>query len=236
MRRLVLAMQLMTCLPLPPVKADEGDFAAAIRWFPATGMVVGACVAGGLMLGGRVDPWAGALLALLVWVAMTGALHIDGLADIADAVGAAHGNRTKLSLVLADPHVGSFGVTTVALQLLTKLVLLRLCAELVPAWWLIGVAMAARMGPLFWSRWLPPLHEGLASRFRDGVRPVHLLGWSGVAMLFAWWMPGLLIVAALIPAWALWLRARIGGISGDGHGAGIEIVESALLAVLVLTS
>ena len=236
MRRLVLAMQLMTCLPLPPVKADEGDFAAAIRWFPATGMVVGACVAGGLLLGGRVDPWAGALLALLVWVAMTGALHIDGLADIVDAVGAAHGDRTKLSLVLADPHVGSFGVTAVALQLLTKLVLLRLCAELVPAWWLIGVAMAARMGPLFWSRWLPPLHEGLASRFRDGVRPVHLLGWSAVAMLFAWWMPGLLIVAALIPAWAMGLRARIGGISGDGHGAGIEIVESALLAALVLTS
>lgn len=234
MRRLVLAMQLMTCLPLPSVKADEEDFAAAIRWFPMTGIIVGACAAGGLLLGSKVDPWSGALLALLVWVAMTGALHLDGLADIADAVGAAHGDRSRLSLVLADPHVGSFGVTAVALQLITKLVLLRLCAEFVPAWGLIGVAMVARMGPLFWARWLPPLHEGLASRFRDGVRPMHLLGWSGVAILFAWWMPGLLIVAALIPLWAIWLRARIGGISGDGHGAGIEIVESALLAALVL--
>ncbi|EQB07008.1 hypothetical protein L288_10235 [Sphingobium quisquiliarum P25] len=234
MRRLVLAMQLMTRLPLPQVKADEQDFAAAIRWFPAAGIVVGACIAGGLSLGGRVDPWAGALLALLLWAGVTGALHLDGLADIADAAGAAHGDKTRLSLVLADPHVGSFGVVAVVLQLLTKLVLLRMSVGSFPAWWLIGVAMIARMGPLFWARWLPPLHEGLASRFRGRVTPMHLLGWSALALALGWWMPGLLMAAALIPLWTWWLRARVGGISGDGHGAGIEIMESALLAALIV--
>ena len=236
MRRLVLAFQLMTCLPLPPIKADEADFAAAIRWFPATGLVVGGAAAGALWLGSRVDPWAGALLGLMAWVAMTGALHLDGLGDIADAAGAAHGDRSRISQVLADPHLGSFGVTAIALQLIAKLVLLRILIDQSPAWWLIGVAMAARIGPLCWARWLPPLHDGLGSRFRQGVGRVHLLAWSGAAMMAALWMPGLLATMLLIPAWALWLRARIGGISGDGHGAGIEIGESVLLSALILTS
>ncbi|HEX7741848.1 MAG TPA: adenosylcobinamide-GDP ribazoletransferase, partial [Sphingobium sp.] len=189
MRRLVLALQLMTSLPLPVVRADEGDFAAAIRWFPAAGLAVGAAVAAALWLGSRVDPWTGALLALLVWVAMTGALHLDGLGDIADGAGAAHGDRARLSAVLADPHIGSFGVVAIVLQLLSKLVLLRLWAELLPPWGLIGVAMVARIGPLAWTLWLPPLHEGLASRFRQGVAPAHLIGWGVAALGLCLWMP-----------------------------------------------
>ncbi|MFM9449620.1 adenosylcobinamide-GDP ribazoletransferase, partial [Streptomyces acidiscabies] len=77
-------------------------------------------------LGAQRDPWAGALFALVGWVGVTGALHLDGLGDMADAAGAAHGDRARLSAVLADPHIGSFGVVAIALQLLAKLVLLRL--------------------------------------------------------------------------------------------------------------
>jgi adenosylcobinamide-GDP ribazoletransferase len=236
MRRLVLALQLMTCLPLPPVKADEDDFAAAIRWFPATGLIVGAAVAAALWLGARVDPWMGALLALLAWVGTTGALHLDGLGDIADAAGAAHGDRSRLSAVLADPHIGSFGVTAIILQLITKLVLLRIWVELLPPWGLIGLAFIARIGPLAWTLWLPPLHEGLGSRFRHGLAPVHLIVWSLAGMAFCPWQLVLTAAALLIPLWARWLRTRIGGISGDGHGAGIEIVESLLLGLAVLTA
>ncbi len=234
MRRLVLALQLMTRLPLPAVRADEADFAAAIRWFPATGLAVGGVVAAALWLGARVDPWMGALAGLLAWVAMTGALHLDGLGDIADGAGAAHGDGRKLSAVLADPHIGSFGVVAIVLQLLAKLLLLRLWAEGPAPWGIIAIALVARIGPLAWTQWLPPLHEGLGSRFRQGLTPVHLLGWSGVALAMSLWLPGLLAAALLVPLWAWWLRSRIGGISGDGHGAGIELVESGLLAILLV--
>ena len=236
MRRLVLALQLMTCLPLPPVKADEGDFAAAIRWFPATGLLVGSVAAAALWLGARVDPWAGALLALLAWVAVTGALHLDGLGDIADAAGAAHGDRSRVSAVLADPHIGSFGVVAIVLQLISKLVLLRLWAGWLPPWGLIGIAFIARIGPLAWAVWLPPLHEGLGSRFRQGMAPVHLFLWCVAGLAFCLYQPALTAAVLLIPLWAWWLRSRIGGISGDGHGAGIEIVEILLLGVAVLTA
>lgn len=234
MRALVLALQLMTRLPLPQVKADEVSFAAAIRWFPAAGLPVGAAVAGALALGMRADPWAGALLGLITWAALTGALHLDGLGDIADAVGAEHGDRTRLSAVLADPHIGSFGVTAITLQLLAKLVLLRLAAGSVSLWSIAAVAVVARVGPLVWTLMLLPLHEGLGSRFRAGLAPWHLAVWACVALGLCAGEPGLLAAAALIPLWGCWLRARVGGISGDGHGAGIELVESGLLAALVL--
>jgi len=234
-KRLVLALQLLTRLPLPSVKAAEADFAAAIRWFPAAGLVVGGCVALAAALGARVDPWAGALAGLIAWVAVTGALHLDGLGDIADGAGAAHGDRAHLSAVLADPHIGSFGVVAIVMQLLTKLLLLRLWLAVFPVWLLMPLAMVARIGPLIWTRWLPPLHEGLASRFSAGWSSSALLLWCGVALAFSWWAPGLLAATVLIPLWRLWLRSRIGGISGDGHGAGIELVESGLLvAMLVL--
>src|SRR3546814_3479314 len=90
----------------------------------------------------------------------------DLLSDLADARGAAHGDRDKLLTVLADPHVGSFGVTVIVLQLLAKAVLLHATVQVsLPA--LIFIHFAARIGPLAWSRWLPPLHAGLGARFRS---------------------------------------------------------------------
>lgn len=236
MRSLAAALQLLTSLPLQGIRTDDTHRAAAIRWFPAAGLMVGAAVAAATWLGARVDPWAGALLGLITWVAITGALHIDGLGDIADAAGAAHGDRARVSAVLADPHIGSFGVTAIVLQLLAKLVLLHLIAEagLIAA--IIPVALIARIGPLVWTRQLPSLHQGLATRFSTGWTPLPLILWSLLWLLSTAIFPALLAAAILIPAWGWWLRSRIGGISGDGHGAGIEILESALLAALVLLS
>lgn len=92
----------------------------------------------------------------------------------------------------------------------------------------------ARIGPLAWTLWLPPLHEGLASRFRESISQLHLLGWTMLAVALCLIIPALLSAAIFVPLWAWWLRSRIGGISGDGHGAGIELIESGLLAALVL--
>src|SRR3546814_15709359 len=96
-----------------------------MRWFPAVGLLVGALVAGAGWAGARIDPWTGSLAALIVWVAVTGALHLDGLGDIADASGAAHKDRERLFGVLGDQPVGSFAVVEIALTLIATLVLIH---------------------------------------------------------------------------------------------------------------
>lgn len=234
MKGLLIAVQFLTRLPTPRITVTGDEFAASMRWFPAVGLIVGVLVAGAGWAGGRIDPWTGALAALLVWVAVAGALHLDGLGDIADANGAAHKNRDRLLAVLADPHVGSFAVVTIALQLIAKLVLLHALVDRQEFVAIALIPFAARIGPLVWSRALPDLHAGLGSRFRNVVRPVDFAIWSALLLAAAWASPSLLAAPLVFLLWGWWLKRKIGGISGDGHGAGIELGESALLATALL--
>jgi adenosylcobinamide-GDP ribazoletransferase len=235
MKGLIIALQFLTRLPTPRIAVNEAEFAASMRWFPAAGLVIGAVVALAGWFGAQLDPWSGALAALLAWVAVTGALHLDGLGDIADACGAAHKSRERVLAVLADPHLGSFGAVAIGLQLLAKLVLLHGLIEAEDFLALALIAFAARIGPLLWTWWLPELHAGLASRFRSTVGPSHLAVWAALLLAAAWLSPALLVTPLLLAAWGAWLRRKLGGISGDGHGGGIEVTESGLLlAALVL--
>jgi adenosylcobinamide-GDP ribazoletransferase len=236
MRGVVLAFGFLTRLPVPRVDANTGDFATAVRCYPLVGIAIGALVAGAAWLGLRLDPWIGAFAALAMWVGITGALHLDGLSDLADGIGAAHSDRDRLLTVMADPHIGSFGVVSIVLQLLAKLVLLHA----LPAPSLIGVVaipFAARIGPLWWARFLPPLKStGLGSAIASSVRMRDLAGWSALLTAASVAVPALLVTPVLVAAYGWWLKLRIGGITGDAHGAGIEFVESGLLLALVIAS
>ena len=229
MKRLVVAIRFLTRLPTPDVAGDAGDFAASIRWFPAVGALIGALVAAAAWFGLRIDVWTGALAALGVWLGVTGALHLDGLGDVADGVGAAHGDRDRLLAAMADPHLGSFGAVSISFQLLAKLVLLHTMLTVAPVWLIVPIPFAARIGPLVWARFLPVLHDGLGARVAGAVRWRDFVGWGFVLVGIAVAEPALLATLPLVPAWGWWLRRRIGGISGDGHGAGIELVETGLL-------
>ena len=89
MRGFIIALQFLTRLPMPAplrtIVVDDAAFARSMRWFPAVGLVIGAAVAGAAWAGALVDHRLGALAALIVWVGVTGALPLDGLADLADA-------------------------------------------------------------------------------------------------------------------------------------------------------
>jgi adenosylcobinamide-GDP ribazoletransferase len=229
LRHLVVALGFLTRLPLPQVRADRTDFAAAIRFYPLAGLVIGALVAAAAWAGAHLDPWTAALAALVAWIAVTGALHLDGLADVADGLGAAHGDPGKIVRAMADPHLGSFGATAIGLQLLAKLVLLHAALPHPAA--LALVPAAARMGPLAWSL-LPPLKAGLGADVAAAVRRRDLIGWAAVLAGAAALVPALLATPLLVAALALWMYRKLGGVSGDAHGLGIELTETGLLLAL----
>ena len=229
-RGLILALGFLTRLPLPALRDFQpAELARAVVWFPVAGLVVGVAVTLAVMLGAQLDPWLAAFAGVVVWAWITGGLHLDGLADTADALGAAHRDPERFFAVLADPHVGSFGVIALVLQLTAKLVLLHWLVTLdLP--WLVIVLIPA------WARWaaagwtlLPPLKSGLGERFAwRGNR----LGWIvGGLALAAFSAAAPLALVSLVPAvlWGGWMRVKLGGQTGDVLGAGIEWCESVSL-------
>ena len=235
-RRLILAIQFLTRLPTPQVKDfRDDDLSRAAVYYPLVGAIIGVLLALPLYaLDGR--PGLAGVLALLLWVWVTGALHLDGLGDVADAFGAAHRDPQRFLDVLKDPHMGVFGVVTLVMQLLLKFVLL---AELAasPLWFGIVLVPAwARWGTLWWSRLLPSLHgAGMAERFSWQLSLRSMWLWAvllaAVTLFTAW---PLLLALGLVPLIAAYWRRRLGGISGDCLGASVEVSESLLLLALVL--
>lgn len=232
MTSLLLAIGFLTRVPVPRVSATAADFAAAIRCYPLAGLVVGIAVVPAAAIG---DAWTGALAATIAWVAITGALHLDGLADVADGLGAAHGDRTRLIAAMADPHIGSFGTVAIVAQLLAKLVLLHAVIAMEPPLWMLAtIPAAARIGPLVWACLLPSLKPGLGAQVAAAVRARDPVGWALLLAAACLAVPWLAAATALLPAFALWAWRRLGGISGDVHGAGIEVVETGLLGAWLL--
>lgn len=229
MRGLILAIQFLTRLPVPALADFQPEEQLrAVAWFPLVGVLVGLAVAAAVWLGCLLDPWLGALLGLAAWVGVTGALHLDGLADLADALGASHGNPDRLVAVLADPHVGVFGVVALVMQLAAKLVLLMLAARL-ELFWLIVLAPAwARLGVLWWSR-LPSIKPGLGERFAWRSEAWIPRVWLALLVAASLACPVLWAAPLVILAWHGFLAIRLGGMTGDALGAGVEVTESLLL-------
>jgi adenosylcobinamide-GDP ribazoletransferase len=234
-RGFILAVQFLTRLPTPQVSDFmPEDLARSAVWFPAVGLLIGTIVGLAVLLGAQVDPWLGGLLGLLAWVWVTGALHLDGLGDSADALGAAHRDPERFLAVLKDPHVGSFGVVAIVLQLLAKLVLLMLLAAH-GGWFLLPLVCAwARFGPIMWTLTLPALAPGSGERFGWTIGTGAAVAWAAALTLPSLWSIGVLAAPAAIVAWRLYLKRRLGGQTGDLLGAGVELVESAALLALVV--
>lgn len=235
MRHLIFALQFLTRLPTPALENTAPDMLSKSKiWFPFVGLIIGCSLILTLSLGAKIDPWFGALLTLLCWIWITGGIHIDGLADLADALGAAHRDPVRLLAIMRDPHVGSFGVLATGLLLISKLILLMLLVREIPSPWMIALIPAwARYGAMVWSQTLPPLGPGLGEQFsqKSSGLPLWGLGLLCVSWLLA---PALLFAPAALLIWWLFLKNRLRGMNGDCLGAGIEITETMLLAAMIV--
>ena len=235
----LVAFRYLTILPLPRSRV-AGDLGRAAGWFPVVGVALGACLAlASLAVDRVVPPGVGAMLLVALWAVLTGGLHLDGLADACDGLGGGW-SRERALAIMKDTRSGPYGVTAIVLVLGLKAAVLASLPEGL-AWRALVVAPAvARAGPLLLAAIAGPARpEGAGHAFSTGVHwPAIAAGWLvaalvSVATLGAWGALALGVTAALASVWALYLRRRLGGFTGDTLGALVEVNEAGLLTLAV---
>jgi adenosylcobinamide-GDP ribazoletransferase len=207
-----------------------------LGWFPVAGAALG-LVVGGVWWGAeRVWPAAvAAAIVVAVDLALTGLLHVDGLADTADGL-LPHLDRTRRLEVMAAPDVGAFGVTTVAAVLLLRWAALAVTA---PSPLLLGgLWCASRTAMAVTARRVPYARPGgLAAAFLGGRALTTAAAGAVLAVALAFAGPGMAGVAAVggVAVGAAVVVAlawrRIGGFTGDVLGAAGVVGETTGLLV-----
>lgn len=237
MRGLVTAIRTLSILPVPGREADR--LADALPWFPVVGALLGWLLTVPALGLGRVPGiWAEmvAFAMLAGGVLLTGALHLDGLADCADGLAGIRTRESRLA-IMKDSHVGVFGVAAIVLLLLGKYLVLARLFHLGKLLWLPTAWVASRTLPVALACCLPyARQEGTGAAFvRDG-RPAHLVGAFALASLLILVGGGLAHLSAWLPVallglgWGWLARRRLGGVTGDVLGGAVELGETLVLA------
>jgi adenosylcobinamide-GDP ribazoletransferase len=144
MRSFLAALAFLTIIPIRFREALPDQVVARSRfWYPVVGLLLGGMLAGWTALVWHLHaPLLGAFLVLVVWVIITGALHIDGFCDTCDGLFGGQTPEERLQ-IMKDPHVGTFGVAGCVLLLLGKFAALHqvMLMRLDLAAWTVGMAV-----------------------------------------------------------------------------------------------
>lgn len=242
------AFVFLTRIPVGGRPFSAAEWRAAPAHFPAVGAAVALLAALVFALAAPAGPLTAGLLAVLASSAVTGALHEDGLADTADALGGP-APPARVREILKDPRVGSFGALALVSSVLLRAALL---AALAPA--VLGPLVLAhglsRATPAVLLAELPYVTEPERSRSpgvsRAGrAEALGAVAWSG-ALVAAVLLTGTaspwgvaLALTGLTAATALLARTfrrRVGGLTGDLLGAAQQVGECTVLLALAWAS
>lgn len=179
-----------------------------------------------------------ASIILTLWIWLTGGLHLDGLADTADAWVGGFGDKQRTLQIMKDPSCGPIGVLSLVIICLLKFVLIYVLIEQHQTLFLILVPMVGRVVPSILFLTTSYVREkGLGRSLTDHLPKIPSWIITGFVLLLPlyWELQGLITIIGFLSS-LVYLRhlfiKRIGGITGDTVGAAIEISETVLLLLL----
>ncbi|HTA67419.1 MAG TPA: adenosylcobinamide-GDP ribazoletransferase [Bryobacteraceae bacterium] len=242
-RQLAVAVAFLTRVPMPSrLVFDAKDVGRSARWFPLVGLMIGGILVAALQLFTLVfPPLVTAFLIAAVDALLTGALHLDGLADSMDGFG---GGRTREDVlrIMRDHAIGTYGAVALVLVVGIKAATLAALIERhSAASWVAFMPMLGRWPVVLLSATQPYARrsdqEGAppGGAVSDFVGRVELVVASAtalpIAFLLAQWrgVAAAFLVLAVSWLWGWYCRLRIGGITGDTLGASVEISEALVL-------
>lgn len=236
------ALQFLTLCPWPKrVTRSAEEVGRSAMFFPVIGFALGSIL---VLIDALLQPFSdsGLLSAILVTalVVATRGLHLDGLADTFDGLGAG-GDRERVLRIMDDSHTGVFGVAAIVLVLSIKAQALQSVGD--------GRWRALLMAPLL-SRWAMVLFayrstaakEGLGSMFIANMEARQFLSAAFVTLFLAVAIQPIIGIALMagVTVFALlckfYFHRRLGGVTGDTFGAVEELSESSVMIAIALIS
>jgi adenosylcobinamide-GDP ribazoletransferase len=236
---LLIAVQFLTRIPVPlRAEVSEQAIGRSLLFYPVVGLLIGGLLVLLAWALDGIDTNVQAVVLLGAWVIITGGLHLDGLADSADAwLGGGHDSERTLA-IMKDPYCGPAGVIALVLVLLAKFAIIS--AMLSQHYWLGLLAapiMARTVVPILLMT-TPYVREGglgsplVAHCPRQGMWGVSALVVLALLITFKMSAVFLLLNVVLLFFFLRYvMMQRIGGTTGDTAGAILEITEVAVLLV-----
>ncbi len=232
-----IALQFLTIIPMPfKREPKEREIASSLVFFPVVGLLIGLLLLlANWGLGEIFDPVITSVLTLLVWVLISGAMHLDGLADSCD--GLAGSTAEKRLEIMKDSHTGAFGVVGISLLLLVKFAAIvslsgwdweaLVLAPVLGSW-----AMVLAITAFPYAR-----KNGVGQAFKQGATELKLIIASlitlaAAVLLAGWWGIAIMAITCLVTIMiGFFFKSRLGGLTGDTYGAVKEVNEAMVLII-----
>lgn len=237
-----IALQFLTVLPIElktmPTAQQNGQ---AILFYPLVGVMIGGILFLISCLLVKLPVLLLAAIIMTLWIWLTGGLHLDGLADTADAWVGGFGDKLRTLQIMKDPSCGPIGVLSLVIICLLKFVLIYVLIEQHQTLFLVFVPVLGRIVPSILFLTTPYVREkGLGRSLTDHLPKTASWIITAVVLLLAlyWEWQGLIAIIGFLIG-LVYLRhlfiKRIGGITGDTVGAAIELSETVLLFAFVVS-
>lgn len=238
----LLALQFLTVLPVRIKGTPDGEATGrSLLYYPLVGLLIGGLLTALAWAGSELPGNLPAATLLAFWVALTGMLHLDGLADSADAWIGGFGSRRKTLEIMKDPHCGPAAVVTLVLVLLLKFVTLDHLMMSNNGSALVTAPILGRTALVLLFLMTPYVRRnGIGSQIADHLprRAAMLVIFFTLAAIFlsigfnAVWL--FLSTGTLFFALRALMLRRIGGTTGDTAGALVEMIETVTLLTAAL--
>lgn len=242
MHPFLVALQFLTRLPVAVASAPAAQLQGrSLPWYPLVGLLLGLLLllAQWWLQGESALLVAAVMLAL--WVGLTGALHLDGLADSADAWVGGMGERERTLAIMKDPASGPMGVSALLVVLLLKFAALEQIVAAGESAVVLLVPALARAGAALLFVTTPYVRSGgLGAALSQQAPRRRVFAAAALSLLASLLLPGAGGIAVALVVALLWLLLRhmalqrLGGFTGDVAGAVVELLECAALLAFVV--
>lgn len=230
LERIAATLSFLTVLPVP----GKREVSRSSAFFPIAGWIIGGALFGVMAAAESLPVLASTFLVVAVWEFASRGLHVDALADSADAF-LAGGGRERILRILEDSHTGAFGVMAIGLLLLGKFALVSSLPVGTGRVAVLCACVVGRFGlTVFAALFGAARDEGLGSAVIRStglpeVAVAAVIAFVPLGIIFR--MQALYAACGLLPGLALALYSwkKIGGLTGDVLGACLELTELATL-------